>query len=500
MHTQTKKIIYLALIIVAIVFGVKILFSKTNTFFLLIRNHTYTYGYSAPSNLKIKDVSLLPAAEAVPFIMYHGVIVKGDLGAGTENENTERKNFISQMEMLKREGYQTISVHEYNLFREGLLTLPPNPIVLTFDDGRKDSFYTVDEILKELDFKATLFVATGAAENNNFFLSWDELKKVKETGRWEIEAHGKHSHEEFAINAEGDKGMYLISRKYLPDTNTLESIEEYEERVEQDYIDGIEDLKVNLGITPQYYAVPLNDYGDLEISNVDNALEFNQNLTKKYFKLAFTQSGKFSFYNFKDTDPYQIKRLDIKNITGEELLVLLERFHPTVTSQTLISNESNENFIKKIIPLYGNIDTQDGVRFYSDFGRSARFIIGNNRWNNYQIKTEIIKKGGTSVSHILSYQDEDNFVEFLWTEKSLHLIENIDGEKTILAEKDLPNETQEASISLSIYNGYVTARFNNEAIAFSEPVILKRGYGGIDIWSQEQAELKIKSFEIIDLK
>lgn len=500
MSVQTKKIIYLILVFVVIAVGIKLLFSKTNSFFLAIRNHTYNYFYFVPNNLEVKDVSSLPPAQSVPFLMYHGIIVKGDIGIGTGNENTERENFISQMETLKREGYQTISVYEYNLFREGKFTLPPKPIVLTFDDGRKDSFYTVDEILKKLGFKATLFVPTGPTENSKFFLSWNELKKAKKTGRWEIEAHGKYSHEEFVINSKGEKGEYLIYRKYFSNRNELESEEDYKKRVEQDYKDSINDLKTNLGKEPQYYAIPLNDYGNLESSNVNNAFEFNQMLTKKYFKLAFVQSGKLSFYNFKDTDPYQIKRLDVKNIDGNQLLLLLERFNPIVVSQTLVDQKNIENFVKKAILLYGNIDIQDGVKIYSNNNHSARLLIGNDQWNNYQIKTNIVRKAGTSVSHIVSYQDEENYVELLWSEKSVQLIEKTNGKNKFLLERSFSTETQEAEISLSIYNGYINASFNKSIIASNKPVTLKRGYGGLSMWDQESSEIVVKNFEIINLE
>ena len=108
------------------------------------------YHYSLKKDVVAKDVSSLPDATAVPVLMYHGVVLKKD------SANTTLKNFRKQMEALKKEGFETISVEEFDLFRQGKFVLPKKPIIITFDDGRKDSFYTTDDIFAKLGFKATL--------------------------------------------------------------------------------------------------------------------------------------------------------------------------------------------------------------------------------------------------------------------------------------------------------------------------------------------------------
>jgi hypothetical protein len=285
-------------------------------------NLTSVLDYKLPRNLAKIEKLNSPPALSVPILMYHGVVVVGgDIGT-----NTTRKNFISQMEMLKKEGFETISVSDFNSFLKGEFVLPSRPVIITFDDGRKDSYYTVDKVLEKLGFKATIFIASiKANQNDPFYLSWKELETLRDSGRWEIEAHGRNSHEEVIVDKDGTTGRFYTSRIFSSQ-GQLESLSDYKKRVENDYIFGINDIKDNLKITPKYFAIPLSDFGSHDDSNYPEALEFNRGLTKKYFELAFTQANPIdSFYNFKDSNRYELKRLEVKNISAKELLKELQK-------------------------------------------------------------------------------------------------------------------------------------------------------------------------------
>ena len=101
----------------------------------------------------------------------------------------------------------------------------------------------MDGILEKLGFKATIFIATVKAnEKEPFYLTWDELVKIKATGRWEIEAHGRRAHDKIQIAEKDILGRYYTSRIYTLEKE-LESVEEYKKRVEEDYVNGIPDIK-----------------------------------------------------------------------------------------------------------------------------------------------------------------------------------------------------------------------------------------------------------------
>ncbi len=87
------------------------------------------------------------------------------------------KKFEKQMNYLKEQGYDAVSLEEM----EG-----EKKVVLTFDDARKGVLEHVYPVLKKLGFKAYLFIVSNWAEGKtrewkkeySEFLNWEEIKKM----------------------------------------------------------------------------------------------------------------------------------------------------------------------------------------------------------------------------------------------------------------------------------------------------------------------------------
>ncbi len=494
--SKSLKLTGTILVIAAIVAW---LYPSGSEFMETVRTHAYPYAYSAP-NLTPLDTSSMSAAEAVPILMYHGVIARGPVAS-----NTSRRNFIKHMEMLKENGYETISIAEYDAFRNGTFTLPPKPIIITFDDGRKDSFYTVDETLKALGFKATMFVATVKPNtNDSFYLSWDELRAALASGRWEMEAHGRHSHDEMISDAEGSLGTFLVTRIYRPGIG-LESIDEYRARVDADYAAGKADLKEYLGVDANYFAVPLNSYGKLELSNYENAYEDNLEFTRKHFKLAFVEAladtqARESFYNYRDTAPYDIKRLEVKDMSVADLKASLEHFVPRPPALSYKSPADLESFMQDTVVVYGSGSTARGITLTSrENAPAARMLIGDWGWRNYEVRMNV-SKTGRSVSLLAYYTNKNNFLMLDWGEQSVRLVEMKDGTERQLALINAQH-TDSADLEISIIDGTVRASFNDRTLTSSSRTSLSRGSSGISVWDPDgNPGATIRSFEIVSLQ
>ena len=80
-------------------------------------------------------------AKSVPVLLYHGVVDKSD-GA-----NILPEDFKNQMFVLKKAGWQTITLDDFYAFMRGEKQVPDKSFLLTFEDGRKDSHYPVDPLL-----------------------------------------------------------------------------------------------------------------------------------------------------------------------------------------------------------------------------------------------------------------------------------------------------------------------------------------------------------------
>ncbi|MGH7616559.1 MAG: polysaccharide deacetylase family protein [Gemmatimonadaceae bacterium] len=104
-------------------------------------------------------------------LMYHKI---DEPPAGVRNPGNfvNARRFEEQMDALLEWGYRTISFEQWLDYRNGVaITLPPRPLILTFDDG----YTCFDEhawpILRKRDMSATVFPVTSQIGGANV---WDE--------------------------------------------------------------------------------------------------------------------------------------------------------------------------------------------------------------------------------------------------------------------------------------------------------------------------------------
>ncbi len=476
----------------------------------LLSSYSIDYYEYTPEEEVVSQIntSLLPPAEAVPILMYHGVIEEKD------DFNTTLENFIAHMEYLKRNGYETITVEELDLWREGKFELPPKPIIITFDDGRKDSFYTTDDILKKLGFKATLFFASGPTDRGNpFYLTWKELVMIRDTGRWEIEAHGRFSHERIPVTPgdtelNDEDGRYLMSKMYLEEEGRLETDEEYKVRVEEDYLKNIVDLKEKLGIEARYFAVPLNDYGHQRVSNYPAAWSFNRSLLEKYFRLAFVQANDsddvtrvaLSVYNYKEDDPYFLRRIEMKNMSVGDLDNILRRYAPKkpsfyLTTETLETASIQEQAFE------GNVSTtKEGILLRSSGPNEiGQLILGDIHWRNYTLDALLKRQSGRTSALIFNYTDDKNYMAFGLSDNGFFLRSTVDGVTKNVRMSRYEEVSKDGFLRFTVrLNGdNVDCLVNNLPLYSGISIPHDHGFVGVKIWHDvSRAETVIRSLEV----
>ncbi|OGZ54852.1 MAG: hypothetical protein A3H64_00270 [Candidatus Ryanbacteria bacterium RIFCSPLOWO2_02_FULL_45_11c] len=206
-----------------------------------------------------------PAAKApdlqnrnVPVLLYHSVLPADD------GYNVTLDVFKEHMFALKQAGYQTITARDlYNFLAKGAL-LPSHPVLITFDDGSKTSFYPVDPLFRALGFRGTHFIitrySTGYGSGGSFYLSEDELQYALGTGRWEILSHGHDAHE-MDTPFSGGSSHFLSQRQFLELKGGLESESEFTSRVMKDFTQSKQVLESIFSLDMFGYAFPFGDFG-----------------------------------------------------------------------------------------------------------------------------------------------------------------------------------------------------------------------------------------------
>jgi peptidoglycan/xylan/chitin deacetylase (PgdA/CDA1 family) len=143
----------------------------------------------APTPVPTISVTPAPAAArkiVMPILMYHHV--NDDTGT---RYSIQVESFRKQMEMLKQEGYETVTVSQVADAIRGEGNLPSRPVAITFDDGYLDTYENAFPILQELGFTATVYIITGTlgTKKSYGYMQVDALKTLSDAG-WEIGSHG----------------------------------------------------------------------------------------------------------------------------------------------------------------------------------------------------------------------------------------------------------------------------------------------------------------------
>jgi peptidoglycan/xylan/chitin deacetylase (PgdA/CDA1 family) len=219
----------------------------------------------------------------VPVLVYHGINDRND------RYSVSRESFAAQMSMLRHAGFRALSITQYARFLRGdSRGLPERPILITFDDGRLDSYRGADRILQRFGMRATMFVITGEVERRNpFYTSWKELQRMLDSGRWDLQAHARDGHVE-VTHRPRTIGAYYAFRRFTR-SRGLETINEWEQRVTTDVFAAREDLAEHIrGFQPLTFAVPYGNYGQQE-SNDPRIAGLFSGFLHRQFEATFVQ-------------------------------------------------------------------------------------------------------------------------------------------------------------------------------------------------------------------
>ncbi|MCL1832233.1 MAG: polysaccharide deacetylase family protein [Oscillospiraceae bacterium] len=187
----------------------------------------------------------------LPILMYHFIVEnRGDLHiCPTE--------FERDLRFLQENGYNTVGVTDLYEFVYAGVPLPPNPVMLTFDDGYYNNYHYAFPLLQEYNAKAVIFVIGAHADiwSENFYedthsghLTWEQIREMSDSGLVEFGGHTYDMHK-----LRGRKGVARWEG---------ENLWEFQRVFGRDTQKFNDRFAEELGYTPTAFAFPFHEVCD----------------------------------------------------------------------------------------------------------------------------------------------------------------------------------------------------------------------------------------------
>ncbi len=128
----------------------------------------------------------------IPILCYHNL---NPTKPGSMNMTP--KKFESQIKWLVDNGFTIIPLKQAVEYLQGKReSLPNKSIVVTADDGWKSVYIYMFPIIKKYNIPITLFIYPETISKGKNAMTWEELKKLQQTGLFDIQSH-TYSHPNF---------------------------------------------------------------------------------------------------------------------------------------------------------------------------------------------------------------------------------------------------------------------------------------------------------------
>jgi peptidoglycan/xylan/chitin deacetylase (PgdA/CDA1 family) len=115
-------------------------------------------------------------------LTYHHLASADDaLSLDEGAKDADAEGLARQLAFVRR-WFEPIGIDELRTFAAGKGRLPPNPVLVTFDDGYRDNHDVVLPLLVEHDVRATFFIATDYVERRKLYW-WDRVSIIVHRAR-----------------------------------------------------------------------------------------------------------------------------------------------------------------------------------------------------------------------------------------------------------------------------------------------------------------------------
>ena len=160
---------------------------------------------------------------SVPVLLYHHIQPQSEaVRKGQTSLSVDNGIFDRQMQYLLENGYNTINAPTLINALLSHTPLPPKSILITIDDGYKDSFDYAFPILQKYHITANFMIAAGLIGGSDN-MTWDDINQLKQSG---LAYFVDHTWSHYAVsNGSASKIQYeILTGKQQLEEHTGQSV------------------------------------------------------------------------------------------------------------------------------------------------------------------------------------------------------------------------------------------------------------------------------------
>ena len=183
--------------------------------------------------------------------------------------------FVRQIDWLRNNGFNFVSVDQVIAASRGERPLPPKAVLLTFDDAYQSVARNAWPILQMLRIPSVHAVVTRWQETKDFvdfdgklvprsaFMSWEQLRNMRSTGLVEIASHSHDLHRGIVSNPQGNLQPATTTRLFDAASGKYESESSFEQRLKTDLQRSATLITQRAGQRPRVIVWPYGKYNAL---------------------------------------------------------------------------------------------------------------------------------------------------------------------------------------------------------------------------------------------
>ncbi|MCF8025046.1 MAG: poly-beta-1,6-N-acetyl-D-glucosamine N-deacetylase PgaB [Desulfobacteraceae bacterium] len=223
-------------------------------------------------------------------LCYHSILPEGRAG----NPYTlTRRRFVLQMEYLRANDYQPVSLDTVLAASRGEAELPEKAVMLTFDDARRSYYDFVMPVLDQYGYPSMQAVVGSWIENKppsdlpEPLMTWDQIRKADDNPMVTIVSHTFNLHRYIGHTAQGDTAPAATVRAYREEPGRYETEFEYRRRLQRDFKKQEDLFLKQLGAAPKAVVWPYGFYTTFIVdAAAENGIELGFALDEKRRGLA----------------------------------------------------------------------------------------------------------------------------------------------------------------------------------------------------------------------